>query len=86
MEISTHIQNNATQSQKINRAAQALEAEFVKTMLKESNFGAINDSFHSTDQDQWLSFLHEEMAHSLVAAQPLGIADILKNRLESLNK
>ena len=45
MEISHLQQNTFQQKDRLYRAAKSLEAEFIKTMLKESGFGEIKDAY-----------------------------------------
>ncbi|MEN8709161.1 MAG: hypothetical protein ABF310_04005 [Paracoccaceae bacterium] len=81
MEISHLQQNTFQQKDRLYRAAKSLEAEFIKTMLKESGFGEIKDAFSSSDQNRWLSFLHEAVAQQIVEKNSIGLSESLAKEL-----
>lgn len=63
------------------KAANGLEAEFIKLMLKEAKVGAVPGLGKSGDQDQWLSFLHDALAERIVDKGGIGLSDHIIKRL-----
>mgnify|MGYP001772772711 FL=1 len=76
-----------SQEEKLQDAANKLEATFLAEMLKTAGFGETPDTFGGgTGEDQFSSFLVQAQAEKIVEAGGIGLAEHIFDALkESIN-
>lgn len=82
MQMDTGLSVQASQNDKLWKAAQSLESNFLAEMLKSSGFGSPRQTFGGgAGEDQFSSFLVQEYSDAMVQSGGIGLAESLYESL-----